>query len=76
VQKGTGLDIEIDGVNAMLVALYIPNQPIAFVRDAAYYPPTASSFNKKIIHRADLVNSERNNAVYLNTKYALVMVNE
>jgi hypothetical protein len=73
VQKGTGLDIEIDGVHAMLVALYIPNQPIAFVRDAAYYPPVESSFSNSITLSSELDAESTIESKLLNSKYVIVV---
>lgn len=71
LQQGQGLDIDIEGLGAMLVALYVPNQPIAFVKDAAYYPPVESNFRNAITLSSNLTLGTKGREIPLNSKYVL-----
>ena len=71
LQQGKGLNIDIEGLGAMLVALYVPNQPIAFVKDAAYYPPVESNFRTAITLSSNLTLDTKGKEIPLNSKYVL-----
>jgi hypothetical protein len=72
LQEVSGLNIEVEGLGAMLVALYIPNRPIAFVKDAGYYPPVESDFNEAITIPIDLDVEATEQETVLNPRYVLV----